>query len=245
MEFLPLVTFALALGMGVLSGMSGGGGNFVMLPYLIAIGLTPAQALATSKFAGLGTAVGTLTVFKGKHLVDRRYLFPFMTITFACAIVAGYLIPQIDSAIFQKVIAIALLLMVPTLFINKGRFQPGARSQGWIVAGFIAYTLASIVQTLIGAGLGTLVTLVLMYLFGMEPIRAMATKRVTQTVQAVVLFILLALQGLVVWVHAIAGGLGSMIGTHIGTEIAIKKGAWFVKIMLAIVMGISGVALLL
>jgi uncharacterized protein len=244
-EFLPLVTFVLALAMGVLSGMSGGGANFIVMPYYIAIGLTPAQALATSKLSGLGSAVGTLTAFKGKHLVDKRYLIPFMTITFVCALVAAFLIPKIDEVLFQKIIGISLLVLAPTLFINKGKFQPGVRTKGWIMAGFVGYTLATLAQTMVGSGLGTMINLVLMYLFGLGALQATATKRVTQTIQAVLLFVLLAIQGLVVWTHAIAGFIGASIGTHIGSEIALKRGVWFVRIMLAAVMLVSGVLLLL
>jgi len=245
MDFLPLVTFVVMLVVGVLSGMSGGGGGFVAVPYLIGIGMNPAHALATSKFAGLGVSAGSLTAFRGKGLVDRRYLAPMMLITFTCALLSAYLIPQIEPGLFQKIIGVTLLVLLPTLFINRKAFNPGKRSKNWIIAGFIAYTIFSFLQTLAGSGLGTMVLLVMMYLFGMDTLHAMATKRVTQTIQAVVLMVLLALQGLVVWTHAIAGGIGSMIGTHIGTKIALKEGVWFIKIMLAVVMAISGVALLL
>jgi len=93
--------------------------------------------------------------------------------------------------------------------------------------------------------MGSILVLVLMYLFGLGTLEANATKRVAQTVQAVLLFVLLALQGLVFWWHGLAGIVGSVIGSHIGTHIAINKGARFVRIMLAVVMAISGVALLL
>lgn len=245
MDFLPLVTFVLSLAMGVISGMSGGGGNFIMVPYFIAVGLSPAQALATSKLAGIGSAVGTLTAFRGKGLVDKRYLVPFMSITFLCALLAAFVIPQIDAELFQKVIGIALLVLAPTMFINKGKFQPGPRTKGWIIAGFVGYTFATLAQTMVGTGMGTLINLVLMYLFGLGVLQATATKRVTQTVQSVLLFVLLAIQGLVVWVHAVAGMVGSSIGTHIGSKIALRRGVWFVKIMLAVVMLLSGVLLLL
>jgi uncharacterized membrane protein YfcA len=67
---------------------------------------------------------------------------------------------------------------------------------------------------------------------------------VSQSVQAVILFVLLALQGLVIWAHALMALVGTTIGTHIGTKIAIREGAGFVKVMLAIVMAVSGVSLL-
>lgn len=245
MDWLVVLTFVITAVMGVISGMSGGGGGLVTIPYFIAIGMPPANALATAKFGALGTTTGSLTAFRGKDLVDKRYIVPFMVITLACALVSAWLIPKIDAKFFEKLIGVALLIILPTLFINKPAFQPGARTQSWIVVGFLAYTFFSFAQTLLGSGLGTMVVLVLMYLFGMDALHATATKRVTQTVQAVVIFVLLALQGLVIWTHAVAGLVGSTIGTYVGTHIAIRYGVEFIKIMLAIVILISSLGLLI
>jgi uncharacterized membrane protein YfcA len=245
MDLLVALTFLIAFVSSIFSGMSGGGGGFIIVPYFIAIGLTPAQALATAKLGGIGVSVGSLTVFKGKGLVDKKYIWPFVIITLACAVISAWLIPQIDAALFQKIIGATLLVLTPTLFITKAAFQPGPRSRAMIIWGFIAYTFFSFAQTTLGTGIGTMIILVFMYLFGMNALRAAATKRVSQAVQAVVLFILLALQGLVVWTHAVVALIGTILGTHIGTHIAIKQGVTFVKYMLAGVMVVSGIALLL
>lgn len=239
-----LITFVLGLASSVLSGMSGGGGGFIMTPYLIFIGLSPAQALATVKLASGGTTIGSLTAFKGTGLVRRNLVVPFMIITLICALISAWLIPQIDPGVFQKVIGAALILLVPTLFIKKKSFEPGERSRGYIIVGYIAYVIFAFLQSLIGTGIGTILVLILMFLFGLNALEAQATKRISQPIQAAVLFVFLAIQGLVVWAHGIAGLLGAVIGSHIGTKFAIKRGAGFVKIMLAVVMAISGVALL-
>ena len=239
------LTFVLSLGTSILSGMSGGGGGFIMTPYLIFIGLSPASALATVKFNSLGTTAGSIAAFKGKGLVRKNLLAPFLTITLICALISAWLIPQIDPGLFQKVIGVVLLLLIPTLFIKKASLQPGARSQKWLVGGFIAYTIFSFLQTLIGTGIGSILVVVLMLLFGLNALEASATKRITQLSQAVVLFVLLALQGLVVWTHGVAGFAGAVIGSHLGTRVALKRGVGFVKFMLAAAMAISGVALLL
>lgn len=215
-----------------------------MMPYLIFIGLSPAQALATMKLGSAGTTIGALTAFKGTGLVRRSLVLPFMAITLVCALVSAWLIPQIDSGVFQKVIGAALILLIPTLFIKKKGFEPGPRSRGYIIIGYIAYTIFAFLQSLLGTGIGTILVLILMFLFGLSALEAQATKRISQPIQAVVLFVFLAIQGLVVWAHGIAGLLGATIGSHIGTKFAIKRGAGFVKIMLAVVMATSGVALL-
>lgn len=244
MEWTLLVTFFVGIAASAISGMSGGGGGFIIVPYLIFIGLSPAQALATAKIGGLGTAVGALTAFKGTGLVRRNLVVPFMAITLVCALISAWLIPQIDSSVFQKVIGVALILLIPTLFIKKKGFEPGDRSRGYIIVGYVAYVVFAFLQTLIGTGIGTILVLILMFLFGLNALEANATKRFTQPVQALVLFVLLAVQGLVVWAHGIAGMFGGIIGSHIGTKFAIKRGAEFVKVMLVVVMATSGVALL-
>ena len=245
MEWLFFVTFVVTVLVSILSGMSGGGGGFVVMPYFLFLGLPPANALATSKFGGLGTALGTLVAFKGKGLVHKKLVVPLMIITFFCSILAAWLIPQIDPAAFENAIGFVLFAMVPTLFIKKASFQPGSRSRKWIIVGFIAFTIFSFMQGLVGTGLGTLVLLALMYLFGLSALEANATKRMSQSVQAVVLVILLGLGGMLVWGHAIAGFLGSIVGSHIGAHIAIKKGNEFVKIVLATTMVVSGVVLII
>ncbi len=243
-EWLIGLTFVVTAVFGVVSGMSGGGAGFFVIPYFIFIGLTPQQAIATQKMSGLGAATGAVTAFHGKGLVDKRYIVPFMTITTICAVIAAWLIPKIDAAVFQTIIGWMLIALTPTLFIKKASLGPGARTRPWIVAGFIAYTLVSFGQTMFGTGIGTILVLVMMFLFGLDALQANATKRVAQISQAIILFVLLLIQGLVQLSHGIAAMLGSLLGSHIGSRIAIKKGTHFVKIMLAVVMLTSGIALL-
>lgn len=243
--WLVLLTFAICVSSSILSGMSGGGAGFIIVPYYIFIGLTPQQAIATSKMGAIGTTVGALTAFKGKGLVNKKLIWPFVAITTIAALFAAWVIPQIDETLFQKVIGVFLLLLVPTLFINRAAFQPGERSSGWVIAGFVAYTVFSFLQTIIGTGMGTILVLILMFLFGLTALEANATKRVAQSVQAVILFVLLFLQGLVVLAHGAAAILGGLIGAHIGSRVALKKGNKLVKIALAFVMASSGVVLLL
>jgi uncharacterized membrane protein YfcA len=240
-----LLTFVIALLASVLSGMGGGGGGFIITPYFLFLGMAPANALATSKLGGVGVSFGSLTALHGKGVVQRKYLRAFLAITFVCALISAWLVPQIDPGILTKVIGVALLAMTPTLFIKRAAFEPGPRTKPWIVVGFILYTIFTFLLTLIGTGMGMILVLILMFLFGMNALEASATKRVTQSIQAVLLLVLLAVQGLVFWWHGIALLVGSSIGSHIGTHIAIRRGASFVKIMLAIVMVTSGIALLL
>ncbi len=244
MTWLIGVTFGVGFVSSLLSGMGGGGGGFITIPYYLFIGLPPANALATAKMSGIGTSVGALTAFRGKGLVNRRLAIPFMVLTVIFSLISAWLIPRIDPALFQRIIGIVLLALTPTLFIKKKAFLPGERSKPFIIIGFVCYAVFSFLQTLVGTGMGSVLVLILMFMFGLGALEASATKRVAQSVQSAILFVLLAVQGLVFWWHGLAGLLGATIGSHIGGRIAIKKGDRFVRIILSTVMVTSGIALL-
>lgn len=243
MELVGL-TFIICLLSSVMSGMGGGGGGFITMPYFLFIGLAPANAIATSKLGSIGTTAGSMVAFHGKGYVNKKLVYPFMAITLVASLLSAWLIPKINPAFFEDIIAITLLALIPTLFIKKAAFQPGERSQPFIIAGFILYAVFTFLQTLLGAGLGSMLVIILMFLFGLGALEANATKRVAQAVQAILLFVLLAFQGLIMWTHGVAALIGSTIGCHIGSRVAIKRGETFVKYMLAIVMLTSGIALL-
>ena len=78
-----------------------------MIPYFLFAGLPPANALATAKLGGIGTAIGSLTAFKGKGLVHKKLVVPFMIITFICSLISAWLIPRIDPSAFENLIGAA------------------------------------------------------------------------------------------------------------------------------------------
>ena len=239
-----LLTFLVSFLASIFSGIAGGGGGFIVTPYLIFAGLSPQQAIATGKMGGIGVTVGALSAFKGKGLVRKKLLPPLMVITLVAALFAGWAIPKIDPAIFQRIIGGTLLVLIPTLFLKKKAFQPGSRTKKWLGVGYVLYATLSFAQAMIGTGLAMLLTMILMFLFGLTPLEANATKRVTQAVQAVIVLVLLLVQGFVVFSQGIAILLGSLLGSHIGSREALKRGNRFVKLILAVVMATSGVALL-
>lgn len=186
-----------------------------------------------------------MTAFRGKGLVNRRLALPLMIMTFGCALVAAHFLPKIDAEFLQKFIGVLLIVLTPTLFINRKSLKPGRRSKAAQALGFILAFMIISLQTMVGGGVATMLVLILMFCFGLTALEANATKRVAQAVQAVLLTVLLFIQGLVMVGHGAAAMIGSFIGSHVGSKIAIKKGSRFVKFFLAVTMIASGAALLI
>jgi len=243
MNTLTLVTFVVALLSSVVSGMSGGGGGFIMTPYFLLIGLTPQQIVGGASIASLGLGGSSLIAMRGRQLINKRFLWPLILLTIIATILAMLVLPKVKSGLFEIVIGVLLIVLAPTLFIKKQSFQPGERSSKSITFGYVSYAVLLFASSL-GSGLATLLFLPLMFLMGLSALQANALRRVLMLVQAAVAFCIILPQGYIVWSYAVASLLGCYIGGSIGTKIALKKGEVFVKYGLAAIMVASGLSLL-
>lgn len=244
MNTITLATFLVALLSSILSGMSGGGGGFIMTPYFLLVGLTPQQIVGGGSIAALGLGSSSLVAMRGKQLIDKRFLWPLITLTIFFTVLAMFVLPKIQSGIFSTAIGVTLILLTPTLFINKASVQPGERSQRRIMSGYILYAILLFASSL-GSGLATLLFLPLMFLMGLSTLQANALRRILTLVQAVITLCVVLPQGYIVWKYALASLIGCYIGGFIGTKIAIKKGEQFIKLGLAGIMLASGIVLLI
>ena len=244
MDILLPVTFIVAFLSSIISGMSGGGGGFIMTPYYLLIGLTPQQIVAGASVASLGLGSSSLIAMRGKGLIEKRFLWPLAIVTVLFTILAMLVLPRIQSGMFEIAIGILLILLAPTLFIKKSSMQPGERSRKSIIAGYIIYAIILFASSL-GSGLATLLFLPLMFLMGLSALQSNALRRTLMLVQALVAFCIVLPQGYIIWGYALAALVGCYLGGFIGTKIALKRGEKFVKYGLAGVMIISGLVLLI
>jgi uncharacterized membrane protein YfcA len=240
-----ILTFIVVLLSSVLSGMSGGGGGFIMTPYFLLVGLSPQQNVAVGSVIGLGLSGGSLFAARGKDLVRRKVMLPLLILATLATIAATLVLPKIHTDVSHALIGWFVLLMIPTLFINKkGLFAPGERSSKVLLLGYMLYTLLWLANGVFSAGFAALLFVPMLFCMGLTAVEANIAKRYGALAQAVILFVILAPQGLILWNLALASLAGAWIGGHIGTHIAIKNGERFARIALAAVMSISGSLLL-
>lgn len=227
---------------GVLSGMSGGGAGLVLTPLAIAVGLPPQTAVGTMKMAALGAAFGGLSVFLKSGHIRRDILRVMIPVGVIIGLTAPFVFKLIEGEIFQKIIGVLVLLLVPTLFIKKTTTStPSKRRRG---LGFALYSLIMAIQALFSAGAGVLATFVLTLLFGTTKLEANATKRAVTAFIVPITFTGLLIAGYVSLPHGAVLLMAGFIGTHIGSKIALKKGEDFVTYATAIAAAVSGIWLL-
>lgn len=255
-------TFLVSLGASVLSGMAGGGSGFIITPFLILMGIPASLATATAKMNEVGVNASSImamrTVRRRAMVTDSGYTvdintsrarYPYMlpillSVTFLNVVFAAWLIPRLQAEGVQYIIAGLLLIMIPTLFIDKKAFAAGMRSRKWRRWGYGVYSVVSGMQAVFGMGIGMFVSMVLMYMFGLPVTEANDLKRRLLMLQASILLILLLVQNAVMLDVGLMALTGALIGGRMGTFLGVRKGAQFIKKMMAIIMLVSAVSLL-
>lgn len=230
---LPLATFFVALLSSILSGMAGSGGSFIMAPYWLLAGLTPAQGATTGAFMALGLGGGSLAAFRGsEHTVkNKKLIVGFILIALFASLIGPLFLHSISAEAFTPILIGITLLSLPLLFIPKNRIKLGKHSKllGWflmagilLVSSFIASSAFSI-----------LMAVVLLQAFNLTILQGTVVRRMIGIIQSAVIFIVLLLLGNFLWQHAVAGLLGGVIGSYIGTKFLLHKGETFAKYALA------------
>jgi uncharacterized membrane protein YfcA len=239
------MTFFVAFISSVFSGMAGGGGGFMIGPYWLLSGMSPAQGATTGAFLSIGSSLSSVAAFRGSdHLpTDKRLLIILSSVTTVAAIAGALVLPHINPSTYRITLALITLAALPLLFVKKSNLHAikGARHIGLTLA-VILLVLGSII---VSSAFSILFSLTLISFFNLSVMQTTALRRSIGVAQSVVLFIVLASQGYFVWTHAIMALLGASLGSYIGTKYAVKKGETFAKYALAISAVIGATALLL
>lgn len=245
MDPLILLTFVVALVSSILSGMAGVGGGLVMQPYWLLIGMTPAQAAANSSFMVFGIGGGALAAFRKTQYVpeNKKLIIILGCITVVASVIGALLLPHFETETFKPVLAIMTIAALPLLFINKKKLPSSKQSQR---IGIVLFSILVVVGSItFSSTFWILIAIVLATMFNMTILQGTVIRRIMGLIQALVLFILLASVGNFVWQYAVAGVIGAIIGSYIGTKFAISKGEKFARYALAVTALISAVALLI
>ena len=244
MDYIYLATFLVAFTSSILSGMAGGGGGYLMTPYWLISGMTPAQGATTGGFMAIGMGASSLAAFrKTDHFPRNKKLSLALTIiTIIASIIGALTLTHIQTSSFKTILAVITILSIPMLFIDRRKIKLNKRYRNIGVAVLILLLLVSSIIT--SSAFSILIAVGLSQLFNLSILQSTALRRLIGLVQSGVIFAILALQGNFLVFHAVSAIIGGSLGSYIGTRFAIKKGENFAKYALALGALVGAVALL-
>ena len=231
MEFF-LVTLASLLA-GFVDAIVGGGG-LVLLPALFAAYPTAhaATLFGTNKSASVwGTAFASVQYVRRVDLRWRTML-PAMALSFAGALAGAWLVTLISPDFLRKLLpAVLLLVLIYTLMKKElGRHHAPryAGRQELLAAGSVGL-LIGFYDGFFGPGTGSFFVFLFVRWLGYDFLHASAGAKLLNLSSNLSALLLFTLKGHVWWHLALPLALANIVGSLLGTRMALKHGAGFVR----------------
>ena len=219
-----------------------GGGGLVLVPALFAAFPTthPATLLGVNKSASLwGTAVATVQY---SRQIDMRWraLLPAAALALVGSFAGAWLVTVVSPEFLRKLLPFVLLAVLAYTLVKKelGR-QHAPRMSGWresAVAAGIGLVLG-FYDGFFGPGAGSLLVFLFVRLLGYDFLNASASAKLLNSCSNLAALTLFAFKGHIWWHYALALALANVAGSLLGTRLALKHGAGFVRVVFVMVVG--------
>ena len=211
-----------------------GGGGLILIPVLFATfpQAPPATLFGTNKSASIwGTAFATLQ-YSRKVDMPWRSLLPAAGAGLIGSPIGAWTVTQVDPGVFRKTLPILMLALLMYTLVKKdmGRHHApryaGAK-QAWVGAA-IGLTIG-FYDGFFGPGAGSFLVFAYVRLMGYDFLNATASAKLINVATNFSALVLFAIQGHVWWHLALAMAVSNIIGSLIGTRLAMKHGSGFVR----------------
>ena len=217
-----------------------GGGGLVLVPALFAAFPTthPATLFGVNKSASLwGTAVATVQYARRVQL-PWRALLPAAGLALLGSLAGAWLVTVVSPDFLRKVLPLVLLAVLIYTLIKKelGREHAPAL-QGWreaAVAGAIGL-LMGFYDGFFGPGTGSLLVFLFVRVLGYDFLHASASAKLLNSCSNFSALALFAFKGHIWWHYALILAVANVAGSLLGTRLALRHGAGFVRVVFVLV----------
>ncbi len=237
MEWL-LVTLAAGLA-GFVDAIVGGGG-LVLLPALFAVFPTapPATLLGSNKSASIwGTAIASWQ-YSRRVTLPWPALLPAAGVGFAGSLAGAWLATVASPQFLRQLLPVVLLGVLLYTLVRKdlGRVHAPRHTPAqarWAMA--LIGLLVGVYDGFFGPGTGSFLVFLFVRWLGYDFLHASACAKLLNIATNAAALLLFALKGHVWWHFALAMALANVAGSVLGTRLALRHGAGFVRVMFLLV----------
>ena len=217
-----------------------GGGGLILVPALFAAfpAAHPATLFGTNKGASVwGTAFAT---WQFSRRVEMRWaaLLPAAGAGFVASFAGAWLVTVVSPDYLRKLLPLVLLVVLIYTVAKKDlgrthtpRFS-GAAEQ-WVAASVGA--LIGFYDGFFGPGTGSFLVFLFVRLLGYDFLSASASAKLVNTATNLAALLLFVAKGHIWWHFVVAMAVANVVGSLLGTRLALKHGTGFVRVFFMIV----------
>ncbi|MGQ9586683.1 MAG: sulfite exporter TauE/SafE family protein [Anaerolineae bacterium] len=240
-----LLTLVVGLVAGVVNTLAGGG-SLLTLPLLIFLGLPSAVANGTNRVAIEVQNIFAVLGFRSKGVADFRLSLLFSLPAIVGAFLGARIAIDIPDALFNRVLAVVLLLVLGLMLWNPTRRLQGKEATftpARTVAAVVVFFLLGIYGGFIQAGIGFLLMAALVGLTGLDLVRVNAHKAFVIAVYTLLALAVFAIEGKVDWVVGLVLAVGNGAGGWLAGRISVEKGERVIRPVLVVAVLVMAVRL--
>lgn len=211
-----------------------GGGGLVMVPALFAAfpAAPPATLLGTNKAAAVwGTAMST---WQYSRRVQIRWaaMLPAAAAGFAGSFAGAWAVTVVSGEFLRKLLPVVLLGVLAYTLAKKelGRHHaPRLSGRAELAAACCIGAVIGFYDGFFGPGTGSFFVFLFVRLLGYDFLNASASAKLLNCATNVAAIVLFAAKGHVWWHFAVTLAVANIVGSLLGTHLALKHGAGFVR----------------
>jgi hypothetical protein len=208
-----------------------GGGGLISIPVLMLTGIPVVECLGTNKVAASMGALFSMGVFIKSGKADLGLVKRMFFLSFFGSVAGVFAVQQVPPD-FLKPLVIVLLIGVALYSILKKDWgdtstYSGMKGQKLLLAGIVALALG-FYDGFFGPGTGSFLLFGFLML-GFDFVTAAGNARSLNFASNIAAAIFFSLSGLVNFYYAVPMGIIMIIGAYLGSRMAIKKGASYVR----------------
>ncbi|KFK91951.1 MULTISPECIES: sulfite exporter TauE/SafE family protein [unclassified Serratia (in: enterobacteria)] len=229
------ILFFVAMFAGFIDSIAGGGG-LLTVPALLAVGMPPAQALATNKLQSVGGSFSASLYFIRRRAVALNDQKLTIFLTLIGSVIGALLVQHMRADVLRQMLPVLVIgigiyfLLTPRLGESDRHRRLGALPFGLIAGGVIGFY-----DGFFGPGAGSFYALAYVTLCGFNLAKSTAHAKVlnfTSNLGSLVLFII---GGKVVWSIGLVMLVGQVVGARMGAHMVLTKGQKLIRPMIVVV----------
>lgn len=225
-------------------GVVTGGSGILATLTMYAFGVPLPNAVANSRFSGIGTDSAAIPVFHMAGRINYRLAIPLTGVALIASAAGARTLEWIPPETLKRIIGGTILLVVGLMLvfpkIGGGAAPERPRTAGrWLLGGALI-AVCTLVAAIAGGAAGPLYSAVLIGVFGQTIVESAATRKVVSiglTAGSVATYIAL---GLVDWELAIPLAAANAVGGWSGSRFAVRVRAGAVRAIFLVGVGALG-----
>jgi uncharacterized membrane protein YfcA len=222
-----------------------GGGSFLTIPLLIFTGLEPTVANATNRLGIWFQSFFGVRKFSKMGYFPKKYSFGVVVPMVIGAVLGAYLATVITDDAFKKYLAVLMVVMTFVTLIkpkSKEQLEDVVFTPKNYAVTFVLYLGIGVYGGFVQAGVGFLI-IAGCVMAGLNMVRANAVKMFLNLMAATVSVAIFIYADKVLYMPAIALGVGMSIGAVVAVGFSVKVSDVFLKRMVSVIVLLFAVML--